>query len=127
MEYCCHAWAGAPSCWISYMIGYVGYDMELLDMLQKQICRTVVSSIAAFLHSLAHRQNIATYVLSIGTTLVHIHLNWMSWFHFPFLKIGLLVILIDCKVFLSPFLDVTRMSLSTVCFLARLDSGILCQ
>ena len=65
MEYRCHAWAGAPSCWISYMIGYVGYgyvgyDMELLDMLQKQICRTVVPSIAAFLDSLAHRQNIAT-------------------------------------------------------------------
>ena len=27
--------------------------------------------------------------------------------------------------FLSPFLDVTRMSLSTVSFLAQLDSGIL--
>ena len=30
MEYCCHVWAGAPSCYL-----------ELLDMLQKQICRTV--------------------------------------------------------------------------------------
>ena len=39
---------------------------------------------------------------------------------------GLLVILIDCMIFLSPFLDITRMSMSIVCFLAKLDSGILC-
>ena len=30
MEYCCHVWAGAPSCYL-----------EMLDKLQKQICRTV--------------------------------------------------------------------------------------
>ena len=30
MEYCCHVWAGAPSCYL-----------ELLDNLQKRICRTV--------------------------------------------------------------------------------------
>ena len=30
MEYCCHVWAGAPSC-----------CLELLDKLQKRICRTV--------------------------------------------------------------------------------------
>ena len=36
-----------------------------------------------------------------------------------------LVIMIDCMIFLSPFLDVTRMSMSTVSFLAQLDSGIL--
>ena len=38
------------------------------------------------------------------------------------------VILIGCLIFLSasPFLDVTRMSLSTVSFLARLNSGIIC-
>ena len=29
MEYCCHVWAGAPSCYL-----------ELLDKLQKRICRT---------------------------------------------------------------------------------------
>ena len=39
---------------------------------------------------------------------------------------GLLVILIDCMIFLSPFLDITRMSMSIVYFLAKLDSGILC-
>ena len=43
-----------------------------------------------------------------------------------FLEGGLLIILIDFMIFLSPFLDVTRMSMSTVSFLAQLGSGILC-
>ena len=34
MKYCCHAWAGAPSCYL-----------EMLDKLQKQICRTVWSDV----------------------------------------------------------------------------------
>ena len=44
MEYCCHVWAGAPSCYL-----------ELLDKLQKQICRTVGPSLATSLEPLAHR------------------------------------------------------------------------
>ena len=43
MEYCCHVWAGAPSCYL-----------ELLDKLQKQICRAVGPSLAASLEPLAH-------------------------------------------------------------------------
>ena len=43
MEYCCHVWAGAPSCYF-----------ELLDKLQKQIWRTVGPSLAASLEPLAH-------------------------------------------------------------------------
>ena len=38
----------------------------------------------------------------------------------------LLVILIDCMIFLSLFLDVTRMSMSTVSFLAQLGCGTFC-
>ena len=37
-----------------------------------------------------------------------------------------LVILIDCMIFLSPFLEVRKMSMSAVSFLAQLDSSILC-
>ena len=37
-EYCCHVWAGASSCYL-----------ELLDRLQKQICRTVGPSLDASL------------------------------------------------------------------------------
>ena len=49
MEYCCHVRAGAPSCYL-----------ELLDKLQKWICRTVGPSLAASLEPLAHRQNVAS-------------------------------------------------------------------
>ena len=49
MEYCCHVWAGAPGCYL-----------ELLDKLQKRICRTVGSSFAASLEPLDHRQNVAS-------------------------------------------------------------------
>ena len=52
MEYCCHVWAGAPSCYL-----------ELLDKLQKWICRTVDPSLAASLEPLAHRRNVASLSL----------------------------------------------------------------
>ena len=49
MEYCCHVWAGAPSCYL-----------ELLDKLQKRICRTVGPSLVASLEPLAHCRNVAS-------------------------------------------------------------------
>ena len=52
MEYCCHVWAGAPSCYL-----------KLLNKLQKQICRTVGPSLAASLEPLAHRRNVASLSL----------------------------------------------------------------
>ena len=52
MKYCCHVWAGAPSCYL-----------ELLDKVQKLICRTVGPSLAASLEPLAHRQNVASLSL----------------------------------------------------------------
>ena len=65
-------------------------------------------------------------VFSIGITVVDVLQNWLNWLHFFFLEVDLLIILIDCIIFLSPFLDVMRMSMSTVYFMARLDSGIVC-
>ena len=52
MEYCCHVWAGAYSCYL-----------DLLDKLQKRICRIVGSSLAAFLEPLAHHRNVASLSL----------------------------------------------------------------
>ena len=52
IEYYCHVWAGAPSCYL-----------ELLDKLQKRICRTVGPSLAASLEPLAHRRNVASLSL----------------------------------------------------------------
>ena len=52
MECCCHVWAGALSCYL-----------ELLDKLQKRICRTVSPSLAASLEPLTHRRNVASLSL----------------------------------------------------------------
>ena len=52
MEYCCHVWAGAPSCYL-----------ELLDKLQKRICRIVGPSLAVSVEPLAHRRNVASLSL----------------------------------------------------------------
>ena len=89
------------------------------------MCRTVGPSLVASLEPLAHCRNVASLSLSIDITLVDVHLNWLNWFHFLILEGGLLVILVDCMIFLSPFQDVTRMSISTVSFLAQLDWNFL--
>ena len=52
MKYCYHVWAGAPSCFL-----------ELLDKLQKWICRTVGTSLAASLELLAQCQNVSNLSL----------------------------------------------------------------
>ena len=65
-------------------------------------------------------------VFSVGITLVDVLQNRLNRFLFLFLEGGLFVILIDCMIFLSPFLNVTRMSMPTDSFLAQLDSGNVC-
>ena len=52
MKYCCHLWAGAPSCYL-----------ELVDKLQKQIHRTVGTSLGASLGPLAHCRNVVSLSL----------------------------------------------------------------
>ena len=52
MKYCCHVRTGAPSCYL-----------ELLDKLQKWICRTVGPSLTASLEPLAHCWNVASLSL----------------------------------------------------------------
>ena len=52
LEYCCHVWAGATSCYL-----------DLLDKLQKRICRTVRPSLAASFEPLAHHRNVASLSL----------------------------------------------------------------
>ena len=52
MEYCCHVWAGAPKCYL-----------DLLDKLQRRICRVVGPDLSASLQSLAHRRNVASLSL----------------------------------------------------------------
>ena len=115
MEYCCHVWAGAPSCYL-----------DLLDKLQNRICRTVGPSLAASLEPLAHRRNVATFSLFYRYYFGRCSSQLAQLVPLPYSRGRSIVILIDCTIFLSPFLDVTRMSMPTVSFLAQLDSGILC-
>ena len=100
--------------------------LEMLDKLQKRICKTAAPSLAASQEPLAYCRNVASLSLSIGITLVDVYLNWLNWFHLLILEGSLLVILVDFMIFLSLFLGVTGMSMSTVSFLAHLDSRILC-
>ena len=57
MEYCCHVWAGAPSCYL-----------ELLDKLQNMDMTDCWSEVF------------------VGITLVDVYLNWLNWFHSLFLR-----------------------------------------
>ena len=83
--------------------GAHSYYLGLLDKLQKPLCRTV------------------------GASLLPLLSPWtLICFHSLTVEGVLLVILIDCMIFLSPFLHVTRMSMSTVSFLAQLESEIIC-
>ena len=52
MEYCCHVWTGAPSCYL-----------ELFDKLKQRICGTIDPSLANSLETLAHCRNVASLSL----------------------------------------------------------------
>ena len=52
MEYCCHVWVGALSCYLTF-----------LNKLQKRICRTVGPSLVASLEPLGHHRNVASLSL----------------------------------------------------------------
>ena len=108
LEYCCHVWTGARSC-----------QLNMLDKLQKRISRTVSPS-------LVH-----------GRNAVSLSLFFRYYFSRCLSEVTELVPLPHSRSrstrycnrlhdFLSSFLDVIKMSTSTVSFLAQLDSGILC-
>ena len=101
LENSSHAWAGASSCYL-----------DILDKLKKRVCRTVASPLAVSLESCAYPREIAE-AFSIGVPLLDVYLKWLDWFHVTILVTGPLVILIGCMIIMSPFLDVTRMSMST--------------
>ena len=100
--------------------------LELLDKLQNRICRTAGPSLATSLEPLAHRRNVASLSLFYRYYSGRCSSELAQLVALPFSRGGLLVILIDGMIFLSPFLDVTRMPMSTVSFVAQLDSGIIC-
>ena len=115
MKYCCHIWAGASSC-------YLG----LLDKLQKWICRTVGPSLAASLEPSGHRRNVASLSLFYSYYFGRYSSELAQLFPLPLSRRRSTRYSDRLLDFLSPFLDVKRMSMSSVSFLAQLGSGILC-
>ena len=115
MEYYSHIWAGALNCYL-----------EMFNKLQNRVCRAVGSSVAPSLETLAHRRNVTSISFFYRHYFVDVHLNWLNWSHFFIFLRGLLVLPIDCLIFLSPCQDVIRISMSEVSFLLQLGSGIIC-
>ena len=111
MEYCLHVWAGAPNCYL-----------ELLDKLQKRICKNVGPSLAACLETLAHRWNVASSSLFCRYCFGVCSSELAQLVPLPFSR-GRSTHFSDCLIFLLAFLEVTRMSMSTVSFPTQLDSG----
>ena len=101
----------AWNCWISYKNGYEGlFVLHFLPLWNPWL---IVEMFPA-------------YNFFIGFTLIAVNLNWLNWFHFFILEEGLIFILIACMTCLLPFPYATKMSMSTVSFLAQLNSGIIC-
>ena len=115
MKYCCNVWADAPSCYL-----------ELLDKLQKWICRTVCPSLAASLEPLAHPWNVGSLSLNYKYYFLRCSSELAQLVPLPYSRGKSNRYFDRLHDFSSPFLDVTRMPISTGSFLAQLDSGILC-
>ena len=95
-ECCCNVWAGASSCYL-----------ELLDKLQKRICRTVGPSLATFLEPFTHRRNKASFILFYRYYFGRCSSELTQMVTLPFsrgrsTRYSERKILIDCMVFPSP-------------------------
>ena len=104
MEYSCHALTSAPRCYL-----------DMLDKLQKRLCRTDGPSLVADLETLAHHPNVASLILFYRHYFGRCFSELAEVVPLPHSnKKCQLVIPIHFTVILSQFLDVIRMSLSRV-------------
>ena len=93
----------SPSCYL-----------ELLDKLQKWICRIVGPSLAPSLEPLTHRGNVTSLSLFYRYYFGRCSSELAQMVPLPYPPgRSRLVILIDCMILMSPFLDVTKMSMSS--------------
>ena len=114
MEYCCHVWAGAPSCYL-----------ELLDKLQKRICRTVGPSLAASLEPLAHHRNVASLSLFYRYYFSRCSSELAELVPRPFYRWRSTHYCDRLHDFSVNITSCSRMSMSTVSFFTLLDCRIL--
>ena len=87
IKYCCKIWAGAPSCYL-----------ELLNNLEKRMCRTLGSSLLLSLEPLVHCQHVAS--LSLFYMYYFVIFRIGSTGSASFTSGGALVILIASTIFL---------------------------
>ena len=111
IENCCHVWAGAPGCYL-----------EWLDKLQKRIHRIAGPSLALSLEPFAHCQSLVSLSLFYRYCFCRCSSKLAQLVALPYPQRRSTCYLIDWMIFLSPFPDVTRTSMSTVFLLAQLDS-----
>ena len=97
-----------------------------MDKLQKRVYSTIGPSLAASLEPLAHHQNVASVSLFYRYDFGRCSSELAELVPLPYSRGRSTGYSDRLHDFLSPYLDVTRMSMSTVSFLAELDSGISC-
>ena len=88
--------------------------LYMLGKLQKGVCRTVRSSLAAPLEHLAHWQNLASSILFYRYNFGRFSCELDNQVPSPYSRGSHIVILIGYLIFLSTFRDVVSMSTSTV-------------
>ena len=109
MEHCCHIWTGAPSRYL-----------ELLDKPQKRICRTFDPSFTASLETLAHRRNVASLSLFYRYYFGRCLSELAQLVPLPYSPGRSTCYSDRLHDFFVTILDVTRISMSIVFFLAHL-------
>ena len=115
MEYCCHIWASASSCYL-----------ELLDKLKNRICRTVGPSFAASLEPLAHHRNVASLSLFYRYYLGRCSSELAQLVPHPFSRGSSTCYSDKLHGFSVTITRCYKVIMATVSFLTQLDSGILC-
>ena len=123
-EYFCHAWASTPVCYL-----------DMLDKLQKQVRRTVGTLLATSFEPLNHLRNLASLNLIYRYYFGRCTTQLVKLFHYSllFFITGSLFIIqtslfpweVHSLFWEIVFLDVIRVSMSTVSFFAQLNCDIL--
>ena len=92
----------------------VGLCLKALDFLHFQIISNYTikgwNNLTCYNDEITFVENF----ISASITLVDIHLNLLNWCHFLILTGNPILVLRDCMIFLSPYLDATKMTMSTV-------------
>ena len=112
MESCCYVLASVANCYLN-----------MLHKLQKRVHRIIPRTLVASLEPIVHCRNIASLSFFYEYYFGRCSPELVIWFHFLVLVGVSLVILMGFKIFLSPFLDITRISVSILSFLTQLGSG----